>query len=80
MDSKCVSEKGGAKMAKKYKQLSKRAWLSIGALLVTQAVGLFLSARKSGRNPWVWGGAGLVQFPLPAIAYLILERQAKQKK
>lgn len=67
-------------MAKKYKQLSKRAWLSIGALLVTQAVGLFLSARKSGRNPWVWGGAGLVQFPLPAIAYLILERQAKQKK
>lgn len=67
-------------MAQKNKQLSKCTWLSIGAVLVTQAVGLFLSARKSGRNPWVWGGAGLVQFPLPAIAYLILERQAKQKK
>lgn len=67
-------------MAQKNKKLSKCTWLSIGALLVTQAVGLFLSARKSGRNPWIWGGAGLLQFPLPAIAYFILERQAKQKK
>jgi len=67
-------------MAQKNRKLSKGAWLGIGALLVSQAISLFLSARKSGRNPWVWGGAGLLQFPLPAIAYLILERQTKQKK
>jgi len=75
-----MSERGGERMAQKNKKLSKGAWLSISALLVMQAVSLFFSARKSGRNPWVWGGAGLLQFPLPAIAYLILERQAKQKK
>lgn len=67
-------------MARKNKALPKGAWLGIAGLLVTQATYLFLNARKSGRNPWVWGGAGLVQFPLPAIAYLILERQDKRKK
>ncbi|ASI36607.1 MULTISPECIES: hypothetical protein [unclassified Exiguobacterium] len=66
-------------MVKSIKKVPKGVWTSIAALLGAQATFLFLGARKTGRNPWVWGGAGLVQFPLPAIAYFILNRQEKQK-
>ena len=67
-------------MARSVKNVPKGVWAGLAALLGAQAAFLFLGARKTGRNPWVWGGAGLVQFPLPAIAYFILNRQEQKKK
>ena len=66
-------------MARSVKQLPKGVWAGIAILLSSQAVLLFRDAKKTGRNPWVWGGAGLVQFPLPAIAYFILNRRNQKK-
>jgi len=66
-------------MKRSVKNVPKGVWAGLAALLGTQAACLFLGARKTGRNPWVWGGAGLIQFPLPAIAYFILNRQDQKK-
>lgn len=46
-------------------------WVLLAVLLLTQGTILFIDARKRGAHAWLWGIAGLIQFPGPTIAYLI---------
>jgi len=50
------------------------------ALLFSQAIGLFLDARKQGANPWLWGLWGLLNFPTPLVVYLIVVRKIFARK
>ncbi|CAM3913686.1 hypothetical protein COLU111180_14120 [Cohnella lubricantis] len=43
-------------------------------LLLCQSTWLFKDARKRARYPWFWGIWGLIQFPLPLIAYWLIVR------
>lgn len=53
--------------------------LLLALLLLSQGLYLFYDARKKGRYAWLWGIAGLIQFPLPLLAYLIYHNKLKEK-
>lgn len=50
-------------------------WLFIGAILISQSTWLFIDARKHGSKYWLWGLWGLLQAPMPLIAYWIIVRK-----
>lgn len=50
-------------------------WAAVAAILLSQATWLFLDARRRGASPWLWGGLGLIQFPLPLLIYWLLVRR-----
>ncbi|OUS78350.1 hypothetical protein B1748_01760 [Paenibacillus sp. MY03] len=50
-------------------------WLLIAAMLIPQSTWLFVDARKRDSGPWFWGLWGLIQFPLPLVAYWLLVRR-----
>jgi thiol:disulfide interchange protein len=54
-------------------------WLLLAAMLVPQSTWLFVDARKRGSGYWLWGLWGLVQFPLPLIAYWLFVRRGLWK-
>lgn len=43
-------------------------------LILTQAVWIFLDARKRGENYWLWGFLGLLNVPTSLIVYLLVTR------
>lgn len=54
-------------------------WLMVAAVLVTQSTWLFVDARKRGRGYWFWGLWGLIQCPLPLVAYWLFVRRGLWK-
>lgn len=46
-------------------------------LVTTQAVWIFLDARKRGENYWLWGILGMTNVPSALIVYLLVTRNRK---
>ena len=49
------------------------------ALLIIQAVWIFVDAKKRGENHWLWGLFGLLNVPTSLIIYLIVTRNKRIK-
>lgn len=54
--------------------------LLLVAILLAQGIWLFVDARGRNRWMWLWGLWGLMQFPMPIIAYLIFVRKIWRRK
>lgn len=52
----------------------------VAVILISQSIFLFIHARKYGHNYWFWGIIGLIQAPMPTLAYLIFVRKVFHKK
>lgn len=48
--------------------------LVLGATLLSQAVWIFLDARRRGENQWLWGFFGLLNCPSSLLIYLLVTR------
>jgi len=70
---------GGIEMKQKATEMKPMFWVALFGILGTQATLLFLDARKRGYNKWLWGGLGLIQFPMPTIAYMVYHAVTKKK-
>lgn len=55
-------------------------WVLIPLVLLSQAVWLFVDARKRSRYPWLWGLWGCIQFPFPLIVYWLIVRLPLHKR
>lgn len=55
-------------------------WILLATLLFSQGLWLFLDSRKRNANRWFWGLWGLIQFPTPLLAYLLLHYKTMSKK
>lgn len=49
----------------------------VALLLSTQALWIFLDARKRGENYWLWGIYGMTNVPSALIVYLLVTRNRK---
>lgn len=55
-------------------------WLLIAILLLSQGLFLFVDAKRRDGHAWLWGIAGLIQFPWPLIIYYYFVWRASRKK
>ncbi|MFE8696246.1 sigma-Y antisigma factor component [Cytobacillus sp. FJAT-53684] len=51
----------------------------VAIILISQSFFLFIHARRKGHNYWFWGIIGLIQAPMPTLAYLIFVRKVFHK-
>ncbi|MCL6614993.1 MAG: zinc ribbon domain-containing protein [Firmicutes bacterium] len=49
--------------------------LLVAAILLIQAIWIFLDARRRGENHWLWGFFGLLNFPSSLFVYLLVTRR-----
>jgi len=55
-------------------------WILLAIILLSQSIMLFRAASKSGANRWFWAIWGLMQFPCPAIFYLLIVRKVWKRE
>jgi hypothetical protein len=56
------------------------AWGLLAAILLTQALWIFLDAAKRGEKKFLWGFFGLLNFPSSLIVYLLVTRSLGKTK
>lgn len=61
-------------------QLSTPLLVLVAAILITQGTILFVQAKKRNRAAWLWGLAGLIQFPWPSIVFWFFIIRPEKKK
>ena len=52
-------------------------YLLLAILLFSQALWIFVDARKRGENAWLWGLLGLLNVPSSLIIYLLVTRRKR---
>ncbi|GGC99219.1 hypothetical protein GCM10011389_03080 [Pontibacillus salipaludis] len=55
-------------------------WCLIALLLVSQSTFLFVQAKKIGKAPWFWALIGLVQVPMPTVAFFVMKKLLWEKR
>ncbi|MCD5322948.1 MULTISPECIES: sigma-Y antisigma factor component [Pontibacillus] len=55
-------------------------WCLIVLLLVSQSTFLFIQAKKIHKTPWFWAIVGLIQVPMPTVAFYLMKKLIWEKK